>query len=306
MMPEFAVGVDVGGGHISACVVEVATGTPITKSYSHSPIDSKASQFEILNRWANVIKASIDNSGVKVKNVGFAMPGPFDYQTGIAMFENTDKYESLFGVNISTQLGRLLGREFDFRYWNDAASFGAGEAWQGKAKCFEKATIISLGTGIGSTFLDHGLPVFRGADVPPHGCVWHLHYKQGIADDYFSTRWLVSEFNRRTSHNIKGVLEIVTLKSDAGIQLLQQFGTELGKFLAPWLRKFGTEVLIFGGSISKSIEWFKAPLQAELTERELDVRLEVSDLGEMAAILGGVRLFDPKVWAKVKPLLPAI
>lgn len=299
-------GVDIGGGHISAAVVNLTDGHVLNETWVYKSLNSKGTKVEILDAWADVIQGSLGQSGKKVYRVGFAMPGPFDYPNGTAMFENTDKFESLFGVSISDELSDRLGKEYSFRYWNDAASFGAGEAWKGKAKDHHKSTIIALGTGIGSSFLESSLPVFSGPDVPPHGSLWHLNYKGGIADDFFSTRWLVNEYHARTGKHVKGVVDIVNAADLAGAELFQEFGRNLGRFLAPWLNKFKTEVLVFGGSISRSFRLFQAALENELAYHNVQVKVEVSELGETAAILGSVRLFDLEVWEHIRPQLPSV
>jgi glucokinase len=53
----------------------------------HSKIDNKADADVILNQWAEAILRSIsfiDKN--RLVGIGFAMPGPFDYENGIAMF----------------------------------------------------------------------------------------------------------------------------------------------------------------------------------------------------------------------------
>jgi len=303
---DLVVGVDIGGGHISSGIVDLSEGVILEGSAFYAKLNSKGSKEEILNLWANVISKSINSVGVQINRVALAMPGPFDYLNGIALFENTDKYESLYGLNISHELSDRLGHEFSFRYWNDATAFGVGEAWKGGARDYKKSIFIALGTGIGSAFLEQGIPVFESDNVPLHGCLWHLPYESGIVDDYFSTRWLVAEYEKRSGYPPKDVLDIVERNDRYSFELLENLGTNLGELLTPWIKKFDSEVLIFGGSISKSLALFQPFIEDIFTSNKIKIRIETTQLGEKAAILGAARLYQTEVWDKINTSLPVI
>ena len=76
---------------------------------------------------------------------------------------------------------------------NDASSFAVGEAWAGSASKFDRSLSITLGTGFGSAFISNRIPIVDGPLVPKLGCIYHLPYRDGIADDYFSTRGLLGQ-----------------------------------------------------------------------------------------------------------------
>ena len=68
-----------------------------------------------------------------------------------------------------------------------------GQAVQQKQK---KSLSITLGTGFGSAFISDRIPIVDGPLVPKIGCVYHLPYRDGIADDYFSTRGLLGRYKK--------------------------------------------------------------------------------------------------------------
>ena len=61
---------------------------------------------------------------------------------------------------------------------------------------------ITLGTGFGSAFISNRIPIVDGPLVPRLGCVYHLPYRDGIADDYFSTRGLLGRYKKLTGKEL--------------------------------------------------------------------------------------------------------
>src|SRR5690606_29394129 len=104
--------------------------------------------------------------------------------------------EKIYGLNVSKALRDYLGLREDFpvRFVNDAAAFAIGESWKGKTKGARRSLAITLGTGLGSGFVSDGLPVFHSPLIPEDGFIYHLPYKGGIADDYFSSRGLIRAY----------------------------------------------------------------------------------------------------------------
>jgi glucokinase len=307
-MNSVAIGVDIGGSHIACAAVNLLTHTIIPGSGSEAKIDNKAGADEILNGWAGTIEKSIawiDNS--KLAGIGFAMPGPFDYRKGIALFERVEKFESLYGVNISTELKKRLRIEYSmpFRYVNDATAFAIAEAWIGKAGNFHRVIALTLGTGFGSAFIRNGIPMLSGENVPEMGCVWHIPYKDGIANDYFSTPWFTRRYFEKTGVNVRGVKEIAELADheDFAFSLFKEYGSNLGVFLAPWISKFDAEVVVIGGNITGAFPLFGKYLNEAIEKTNPRIEILLSDLKENAAIIGGARLLDDKYWNDVKDLL---
>lgn len=101
---------------------------------------------------------------------GVAVPGPFDYAKGVALFAGVGKFEALYGVDVrAALLGGLWQRPGDVVFLNDAHAFLAGEWTGGAAHGHRRAVGITLGTGVGSAFLADGLIREDGSGVPPGG-----------------------------------------------------------------------------------------------------------------------------------------
>ncbi len=133
------------------------------------------------------------------------MPGPFDYVKGYAISVASQNMRNLYGINVSDAVSVNLRTQDDFliRFMNDASSFAVGEAWQGSASGFNRSLSITLGTGFGSAFISDRIPIVDGPEVPKLGCIYHLPYKDGIADDYFSTRGLLSRYKKLTGKELE-------------------------------------------------------------------------------------------------------
>lgn len=309
MIRKYSVGVDIGGSHITSALIDLESATILRETVSEMPVDNKAESDIILRQWAQAIARSISFAGEEeIRGVGFAMPGPFNYVNGICLIKGVPKYEKLYGINVGEALAKELGVEgaMDFRFINDASSFAVGEAWAGKARNTERSMAITLGTGFGSAFVANNVPVVTGDTVPELGCVYHIKVGSGIADDYFSTRWFQNRYKEIRGIEVSGVKDIAeAAMADNKLkkEIFDHFGTSLGKFLAPWLMRFGAEVLVIGGNISRAFNLFGESLVTALSAEGCKSVVEVSELKEDAALLGSAYLLDDKFWNKVKDSL---
>lgn len=311
MTRKYAVGVDIGGSHISSIIVDLDEGKLIDSSFSEQKVNNQASADQIIKVWGKAIKGSIDYVGVDmIAGIGFAMPGPFDYENGIALLKGVAKYDNIYGLNIGDELKKELNlsNEIIFRYINDAMSFAIGETWNGKAVGLEKVVAITLGTGFGSSFIKNGVPEIEGEHVPAMGYVYNIPYCNGIADDYFSTRWFVQEYENRSGEKCKGVKEIANKfdSNEIARELFVDFGMRLGEFLSPLLKNYNANSLVIGGNISKAFPLFKDSFIKELQSNNVTIEISISDLMESAAILGSARLIDKDFWMKTKALVSKI
>jgi glucokinase len=310
MSPDknIAIGIDIGGSHISCGAVDLKHNSLVPGTGFGADVDNKASAEAILNTWAKTMGESIAVVGVEnLAGIGFAMPGPFDYPKGIALFEKVEKYLNLYGVNVGNEIrSRLeLHGALPVRFINDATAFAIAEAWIGVGKGMPRIIALTLGTGFGSAFISEGIPVLEGDTVPEMGCVWHLPFGDGIADEYFSTRWFERSYLKMKGRAINGVKEIAELfdSDEVARQLLIKYGNNMGEFLAPWIRKFDAVHIVIGGNISGAFDKFGSYFLESLARNGVNAGISLSVLKENAAIIGSARLVDNQFYARVKPLL---
>jgi glucokinase len=307
---NLAVGADIGGTHITCAAVEIAEGKLLENTLSRVAYSHEDSAEAILKSWASALNSTISKvDATQLAGIGFAIPGPFDYRNGISKMKH--KFPNLYDVHVPSALRPQLSESslesLPMRFLNDATSFAVGEAWLGEGRGFQKVVVVTLGTGFGSAFLDGGVPVVARADVPKEGCLWHLPFKGSIADDYFSTKWFLKEFEKQTGEKVEGVKTLME-KAERGDEIAKnlfiQFGHNLAECLAPRLEKFGAEVLIIGGNIAHALPLFEEIFKNDLKKAGVSLKIAPSKLYENAALLGSARLLDDDFWGKVSAELP--
>jgi glucokinase len=85
--------------------------------------------------------------------------------------------------------------------------------------------------------------------------------------------------------------------------LFEEYGTGMGRFLAPWIHQFNAKVIVIGGNITGAYSLFGHHLLDTLKQSGIEVPVLISDLKEDAAVIGGARLIVDEYYHKVKELL---
>jgi glucokinase len=309
MNKNIAIGTDIGGSHISCAAINLENGEVIKDTLAGRAVNNQASSNEIIGIWSETLAEVLKKfPGENVKGIGFAMPGPFDYVKGICYIKGVAKYENLYGLNITDAISANLGigNDIPIRYMNDASAFAVGEAWKGSAAKFDRSLSITLGTGFGSAFISNLIPIVDGPLVPRLGCIYHIPYRDGIADDYFSTRGLLSRYKKLTGKELCGVKELAELASSdkTVIDLFTDFGDNAGLFLAPYLKKFNAGILVIGGNISHAYNLFGDVFENRLKAENCNCEVAISKLKEDAALIGSAYLHNDDFWKSVQHALP--
>ena len=286
MSSNYVVGVDIGGTHITAAIVDIANRKLIKGSRVRKNVDSKGTKEDILAVWIKAVKEVQTNSGYNVGKIAFAMPGPFDYTNGICRINGVDKYESLYGENIRNVFSDYFQIEPDLiLFRNDAEAFLHGEVVVGGFNAADKILGFTLGTGFGSAFSHEGSTFDLSLGLLP--------FKSSIADDYLTTRWFRDKLRNRTSEII-GVQEISALAAEGdnlALSLFDEYADNLIEVLCSQLEDMQPTHLVFGGNISKAHAFFLPRTVQELSKKGLSPEFCLSKLGEQSAIMGSAYLF---------------
>ncbi|MBE7171594.1 MAG: ROK family protein [Williamsia sp.] len=279
-----AVGVDIGGSHITAALIDLEHRVIVPGTLARQKLDPHGSAEEIIAVWSKAIREA--QGGEPVKKVGIAMPGPFDYAVGISLIRNQNKYDALYGVNVKQLLAQALSiSSGDIRLENDAACFLQGEAFAGAANGFDRSIGLTLGTGLGSARCRHG----RAESLD----LWNAPFKDTIAEDYISTRWFVNRYVQLTGKEVRGVKELVALAEHepAVKQVFDEFIINLQHFLQTIIQDETPQVLVIGGNIAHAYALFEKAIQ-HTKEEHHHVHIRKAELGETAAILGAASLWE--------------
>ncbi|NBA75553.1 ROK family protein [Emticicia sp. ODNR4P] len=276
------IGVDIGGSHITAAQVDLHKGEVIASTLSRAKVHPHGTAEEILGTWSNTIREAL--GGSVEGQIGIAMPGPFDYLTGICLMKNVNKYDALYGLNIKEEFSERLGiapENIVFR--NDSEAFLAGEMRFGAGKSFDRGMGITLGTGLGTSIYEHNeaRDMALGINYP---------MLEGVAEDYISTRWFVSTYQLKTQKSVEGVKQLVQLYSsdEAVRELFEDFGQNLSSFVHGFIKQFTPEVVVIGGNIANASEKFFPNLSQQLSEYQPPIQLRKAILNEEAALLGAL------------------
>ena len=271
-------GVDIGGSHITAAHVDCKTYKVIDDSMTRLRVASMETAETIFDSWVDALSSLIIKQGDQHTRIGIAMPGPFDYEHGISLMKNQQKYDSLYGVNVRDVLADRLGIPGEhIVFINDAEAFLRGELASGAASDFEKAIGVTLGTGLGSTSSCKGETVdVNRAFVP---------FLDSIAEEYISTRWFLKRYKELTGEEVKNVEELLSI-ADEQIkeELFEEFSTNLANFLNDFIADEKPEVLVIGGNIAKTWNNFITKLQDKIADKTVIIRQ--TKMWEDAALVG--------------------
>jgi glucokinase len=285
-MNTYTITFDVGGTFIKAAVLN-KKGEITKDTVTVYPAYAEKGKEELLNHLVSLIEqqsAKIIDKSFEIEGVGFAFPGPFNYEKGISYIKGQSKFEHIYGVNLREELiERLqLKKAFqskmtqDFRivFENDANLFAMGEMLSGKAKEFEKCICITIGTGTGSAFIDKGELIKGREDVPDNGWIYCQPYRDTTVDEYISKRGILAIAREKGLDQTLDVKELADLarSGDPNVkQLFEQFGSVLGEVLIRFIDLFKPDGLVIGGQIAKCHDLFNPLLQSTLEKYPIKV-----------------------------------
>jgi glucokinase len=284
-MSSLALVLDIGGSHVTSALVDLEKRLMVSSSIHRAHVTPHESAEHLLSAWGNSAKQALGSASIQ--HIGVAMPGPFEYDTGVSRLEH--KFASLYGVNVGAALQERLDTTLPIYFGNDASLFALGEWWAGAAKGFDRVIGVTLGTGLGGGFVANGRVYYGGEGVPPEGGIWNLPYLNGIAEDYVSGPALAKNYQVKTGSALNPA-EIAKAASENDMnarEVYLELGSHLGKILGPWVKAFGANCIVVGGNIARSFDLFEKSLEEALNSH---VNLVASQLFDKANLFGAAAL----------------
>ena len=271
------IGVDLGGTNIRAGKIVDNKIVHLTKVST----PSKGSVEEVMEKIYALIDGCIDSATV---SIGVGVPSVVDVEKGIV-------YDV---VNIPSWKVVPLKELLESRYKvpvfvnNDANCFVVGEKYFGKAKASKNIVGITLGTGLGCGLIFNG-QLYEGSNCGA-GEFGNVPYLSHNVEYYCSGQFFTDEkkvsaidvFNKAKKGDVKA------------IQLFDEYGFHLGEVLKSILYAYDPEVIILGGSVSQSFDFFKDAMFHALQNFAFssvlaNIKIDVSEL-ENSAIFGAAAL----------------
>ncbi len=281
---DYVVASDIGGTHITAALVDTRRWAIEEASINRHSVDSHAVAKTILDAWSSPFQTVTQNHPeIGTPLIGIAMPGPFDYENGISLMRNQDKYDALYGMDIRSELAQRTGVVgTNIRFINDAAAFLQGEVFAGKHNDHAKVLGITLGTGLGSAIWEKGSSAVD-ADL------WKTPYLESNMEEHLVTRWFVQ---RTAQHgvDVTGLRELLQLRGEHAFieDILAEYSHHLVQFMTFFSEQTGCDRFIIGGNISRAWE-----VIYRFNTKAFDrFRIRISQLGERAALIGAAALFS--------------
>lgn len=272
------IGVDIGGSHITAAYIDSSNYHVISDSLKRERVASESTAAVIFDSWVEALSPLVAGLPIGEVKIGVAMPGPFDYKKGIALFENVKKYDSLYGLDV----GRILSERLNISrqsiiFINDAEAFLRGEMAAGAAADKDRAIGITLGTGLGSA------SNCRGAVVDVNRAA--LPFLEQNAEEYISTRWFLARYKELTGKEVKNVEDLLdTSTLDLKNLIFDEFATNLASFLNDFIADENPEVLVIGGNIARTWDHFMPQVQQKIVNKNVIIRQ--TEMWEDAALVG--------------------
>lgn len=288
--------VDLGGSHVSVAVVDVTSGKVLPGTVRRDPLDPHAGADALV---AGITAAMAGLDTPELDAWGLAVPGPFDYCTGVAQYRGVGKFDALNGVDLRAALGaELYCGPRGLAFLNDADAFALGEWAAGALRGADCCIGLTLGSGVGSAFLRHGSVVAGGTDVPPEGSVHLLTWQGAPLEDTVSRRALRAAYSGSDSAG-PDLAELADLvrggDAKAGEVFFDAFYA-LGAVLGPWVRSFQASDVVLGGSVSRSWDVVVPPLEQGLQATGVRPRLlpahRLDESAFVGAALHAVRQLD--------------
>ena len=213
---------DIGGTHVTAGRVHIESRAVEAGTRVRVPFPPDAGSE--VNR---VVEAAAAIASPELRRLGVAAPGPFDYAAGISRI--THKLPGLYG----------------------AEAFVLGEWWAGAARGQNRVVGITLGTGLGSAFLEHGRFVRSDPRVPAEGALYTLAFRGAPVEETISRQALLDRYGA-DSQDVEQIAALARAGEGRAHGVFDELAADLAEFLGPTLEAFAPTCLVVGGSIARA------------------------------------------------------
>lgn len=278
MSAETVIGVDLGGTNVRAGLV-VDGRLADVRSVA---VRSRGTERDVLEDMFSAIDPILRSD---VAGIGAGVPSVIDLKAGVVYdVQNIRSWKKVF-------LKARLEERYRLPAYvnNDANCFAAGEKYFGKAKPYDNAVGLIVGTGLGAGIIANGR-LYSGINCGA-GEFGMLPYRDANFEAYAS-----GQFFERVHGTSGRELAALAERGDArALEIFAEFGVHVGEAVKAICYAVDPEAIILGGSVSKSLRFFRDSLGRtfqsfaySITKERL--RIEVSET-ENIAILGAAALY---------------
>jgi len=279
--------VDINMPGIEVAIVDNDANTVLPGTAQFESVDCNETVENFIDSWAETITRVHALRETPISNIGIAIPGPFDYENGISLMTNQNKFESLYQVNVKKLLADKLGiSPENIRMSNNGPCFLMGEVAKGSGRSYHNVLGFTLNQGLGSA---------RYYDGKVHDAeLWNKPFKDGIAEDYLGITWLTKRYKEFTGINVPDIKELTNLaQTDDGIGQLvfNEYGENFVKFLLQYISAYDPELILIGGH-NDAWDLFIDHVRDRLGDKNIKTPIKSAELGPQATLIGAAHLWS--------------
>ncbi|MBU1635235.1 ROK family protein [bacterium] len=233
------IGVDLGGTKVQ---VGRISRNQIEQEY-YRLISAKEEKEKIIREVIEAIDTVFDKS---VDSIGVGVPGVVDIKSGIVYdLVNIPSWKK---VHLKERLEDHFGCPVFIN--NDANCFAVGEKYFGKARNFSNIVGLITGTGLGAGIIVNN-SLYNGSNCGA-GEFGMIAYRDRNYEYYCSGQFF------REIHKIDGADLFRRAENGDGsaLEIFRQYGYHIGQLITTILYAIDPEIIIFGGSVSKSFPFY--------------------------------------------------
>ncbi|MFC2148989.1 ROK family protein [Bacteroidota bacterium] len=282
--PLKLIGVDLGGTKVNVGLVE---GNRILSNKSLKIPQDTASEWDVINVIIDLIKEQLGKH--KVEGIGIGVPSIVDREKGIIHeVQNIPSWKEV-------PLADILIKEFGIPVFidNDANCFAYGEFKFGIGKGYKHLVGLTLGTGMGSGIITNRH--LMGDANCGSGEFGMIPYKDGILEDYCSGKFFKNFYNS----NGEELMILAREGNSLAIEAFKKFGEHLGNAVKTILYAVDPQVIIVGGSIVNSMDFFEPSLRRSIRDFAYKKVLENFEIlyskTSNIALLGAASLYYDRI-----------
>jgi glucokinase len=288
---EEVIGIDLGGTNI-----KMGRFTPAGQCLQHLslPTPQPATPTAVLE----AILAGIDRlvrDLSTVRAIGMGTPGPVDRSGQVARLAiNLAGWQDIpIGSWLQAKTGLPTILE------NDANCAGLGEAWLGAGKNSQNMILLTLGTGVGGAIILDG-QLYVGAQgaagelglitFQPNGPACNSG-NRGSLEQYISAKAILHD----TAQDAATWGILAAAGDPEALKFWHQYGQKLGIGLTSLIYVLAPELIIIGGGVSSSSQFFLPAAHQEIEQRVLlpsrkNLKITTALLGNQAGMLGAAKI----------------
>ena len=252
----------------------------------------------IMDEICNIIREIMKDEKIpksKIAGIGIGIPGIIDDKSGIVTFSPQLGWKS---IPLAEYVEREMG--FETKIDNIIKLKALAENIYGSAKGVNKAALLNLGTGVGSSLIIDE-EIYRGVTnssgeighttIEPNGRLCDCG-RRGCLQTYISINELIGEARR--VKDVSSIKEIFDASSDGeswAIEILDRWYTYVGIAVCDVIYVYNPETVIISGEIIEQAPWI-IDIIRDVVEKSIwkpfkdTYEIKKTALGDKAGIIG--------------------